>query len=55
MSEDRNICCDAWRKARQSGSDNEGWSALIHWFDGFPCMGCGLPPVRFCPWCGKKK
>lgn len=51
-------CCNAWKKAQQHGTDNEGYGPLIahgyesernNWY-----MGEELPPAIYCPWCGKK-
>lgn len=44
-------CCETWTMAHGSGTDNEGYEALIS--DGR--MGYELPPLRFCPWCGTPK
>lgn len=62
-------CCPSWLRAQSGGTDNEGYGALLHdyanprrfgrveeprkpstWF-----MGCDMPQVQFCPWCGAKK
>jgi hypothetical protein len=50
-----NTCtCEAFRKAQESGTDNEGYSSLIRASDGEWSFGGGqLEPLRFCPWCGK--
>ena len=51
-------CCDPWQLAQQAGSDNEGYGALIYrrYDNGqIEVMGIGLPPIRFCPWCGANK
>jgi hypothetical protein len=49
-------CCDAWRDAYQSGSDNEAYGALVYTdLGGNITIGQSLPPVRFCPWCGANK
>jgi len=51
-------CCDAFARALGWGTDNEMYGALIypstypdgqvtHWN-----IGCDLPPMGFCPWCG---
>jgi len=50
-------CCADWANAHESGTDNEGYGALIYYLDkGKPAIGSGgLPFVRFCPWCGAKK
>ena len=41
--------------AHQSGTDNEGYSALAREFDGETFIGYDLPNVKFCPWCGDEK
>jgi hypothetical protein len=50
-------CCDAWRKAQQSGTDNEGYGPLLYRSrDGDAWrIGDGLQAVYFCPWCGEEK
>lgn len=64
-------CCDAWAKAHQRGTDNEGYGSLIDTehirFEEGPTLetvhfrsiqighDCDLPEVRFCPWCGHPK
>lgn len=49
-------CCAPWEAAKQHGTDSEGFSALISADDldntGLIRIGCDLPPVSFCPWCG---
>ena len=47
-------CCNAFAKALESGTDNEAWSHLIWWMHDFWKMGADLPPLAYCPWCGKK-
>ena len=56
-------CCDEWAKARQKGTDCEGFNSLI-WDDEImrddkPHIGnigsrTDFPPLRYCPWCGHK-
>lgn len=49
-------CCDDWAKAHQSGTDNEMYGALVHYPQPHtPHIGCDLPRVKFCPWCGASK
>lgn len=51
-------CCDSWRKAQQLGTDNEMYGMLLRDYSGTGAdwhVGCDLPAVRFCPWCGAKK
>lgn len=50
-------CCPAFRKARQVGTDNEGFSSAVqvtddrkHW-----TIGSNLPYISYCPWCGDHK
>jgi len=45
-------CCPAMAQARSDNSDSEAWGPLITDEGGEFTMGCGLPPVRVCPWCG---
>jgi len=40
--------CDAFQQAQTSGTDNEGYGGLIRGRS----IGCGLPEIKFCPWCG---
>lgn len=49
-------CCMAMIQAQQSGTDNEMYGALVRYYDpdNTVWMGCDLPPITFCPWCGKK-
>lgn len=42
-------CCEAMKDAQQSGTDNEAWGPLVRGTS----IGCGLPPIKFCPWCGR--
>jgi hypothetical protein len=37
------------RRANKAGTDNEGWSYLVH---DYAEIGTGLPSMKFCPWCG---
>ena len=46
--------CDAFMKALESGSDNEGYAELFIYFEGAWTLGDGLPTPVFCPWCGKQ-
>lgn len=51
-------CCNAWSKAQQPGTDNEMYGQLLRNYGGASNdwhIGCDLPPVKFCPWCGAKK
>lgn len=56
-------CCEAFEAAKQPGTDSEGWCELM--IVGYPdeigegtpegiIMGCKLPLINFCPWCGTK-
>ncbi len=54
-------CCPDFVAGCQDETDNEGYRALIQredcmWNDedGLIHIGCGLKPIQFCPWCGKK-
>jgi hypothetical protein len=51
MKKTKHQCCEAWEKAQQSGTDNEAYGRLLYGADDWR-MGCDLPPVKFCPWCG---
>lgn len=44
-------CCEAWEASGQDDTGGEGWDVLR---DGLH-MGCELPGVNFCPWCGDEK
>lgn len=50
-------CCEEAVKAQESGTDNEGYGKLLRdvFQDGDWRIGdVGLlPPIKFCPWCGK--
>lgn len=49
-------CCEAWLKAQEPETDNEAYSWLLDKdLDGNWTIGSYLPPVKFCPWCGKAK
>ena len=41
-------CCEDMEKARQCGTDNEGFGPLVTGLR----IGMELPEIRFCPWCG---
>jgi len=45
--------CQAFNDAQLAGTDNEAYGALIRFWDGEWKAGCDLPPITFCPWCGK--
>jgi hypothetical protein len=47
-------CCRTMSNAHERGSDNEGYGALICYTQEGPEMGDGLPPIKFCPWCGRE-
>lgn len=53
----REACCESWRKAHEYATDNEMYLSLVHEAEGgaYPFIGSGLPPVKFCPWCGAEK
>lgn len=49
-------CCDAFRRALERGTDNEGYEPLVYRDvrDGAIKIGhYDLKPMRFCPWCGE--
>lgn len=60
-------CCSMWEKARQKGTDCEGYQELI-WedktfddelSDDKPHIGnigssTDFPPLKYCPWCGHR-
>lgn len=50
----RPFCCDALERAHEHGTDNEGYGPLL--YSAYPvwAIGSDLPPMRFCPWCGKE-
>lgn len=49
-------CCNAWRRAQRPGTDNEMYGQLLRDYGGGDWhIGCDLPTVAFCPWCGAKK
>ena len=48
-------CCFPMIDAQQAGTDNEAYGSLVSYsLEGIAEMGCDLPPITFCPWCGKK-
>jgi hypothetical protein len=54
-AETRLVCCSDMAMAFCSGTDNEGYGAIAHCFGGSSNaiqIGCDLPPLRLCPWCG---
>ena len=54
MGKDEN-CCAEWARAKQRGTDNEMYGALIWDCGGEWRMGCELPTPRYCPWCGARR
>ena len=55
-------CCESMIHAHESGTDNEGYEELVVYYDeswpngrpvGVPLIGDDLPPIQFCPWCGR--
>ena len=46
-------CCGSWESAQTTGTDNEAYGRLLSYWAGEWRVGCELPEVRFCPWCGK--
>lgn len=66
----REPCCDLWIRAHETGTDNEGYGALIssdgpgypqtgYYFDEMKAehgvIRADRLPVRFCPFCGSGK
>lgn len=52
---DEKPCCRQFVKAQDLGTDNEGYFRLVYDdASGNLYIGCGLPPIRFCPWCGER-
>jgi len=48
-------CCWNFEKALQSGTDTEGWGAVITETDrGFYVGGLFNRPIIYCPWCGDR-
>lgn len=49
-------CCRTMINAQQPCTDNEMYGALVDadWDNEVVEIGCGLPPIDFCPWCGQK-
>jgi hypothetical protein len=47
-------CCAIFEHALHSGTDNEGYGALIQWVNpsGEWFTGQEVGPMLFCPWCG---
>lgn len=52
MTKGKHGCCAAFKAAQESGTDNEGYGALLHDLDGRWSMGCDLPSIDYCAWCG---
>lgn len=55
MKIETNPCCEIWAKAHEQGTASEGYEWLVDYEGNEPHIGNGLPPVRFCPWCGSAK
>ena len=49
------ICCDEWTLALDYLSDSDCESKLIDDMGEGYYIGCGLLPIKFCPWCGASK
>jgi len=48
-------CCMPMIQAQQAGTDNEAYGALVSCsIEMIIEIGCDLPPITFCPWCGRK-
>ena len=46
--------CGNFEKAKEEGTDNEGYIPLVYennyqWY-----MGSDMPRITYCPWCGEK-
>ena len=51
------VCCTTFRAATGWATDSEGWCWLIGIDEDQPdkfSIGVSLPPMAFCPWCGKR-
>ena len=46
------LCCNPFWQAMQTGTDNESYGALVAYWDGEFHIGCNLPAITACPWCG---
>lgn len=46
-------CCKSFGDAQESGTDNEGYGALIFVEKDYVSIGCNLPNINYCPYCGK--
>jgi len=46
--------CSEFREAQQSCTDNEGYGRLIREWGGEWRIGCDLPAMNYCPWCGNR-
>jgi hypothetical protein len=54
IKEESETCeCEAFKKAQQLGTDNEGQGPLFWALEGKMQVGSGVPPPKYCPWCGK--
>lgn len=45
--------CSEFQDAQKKYTDNEGWDPLIYEWDNGWGIGSDLPPMNYCPWCGK--
>jgi hypothetical protein len=51
----RTLCCVDLVTAFSSGTDNEAYGKLASAYGDDPAsihIGCELPAIAFCPWCG---
>jgi hypothetical protein len=48
------FCCPEFRAAQQEGTDNEGYCAIISYDGQTWGFNSSVPPISFCPWCGKR-
>lgn len=47
------VCCDVMAQSFRDGTDNEEYEQLSRIVDSCVTMGCNLPPINNCPWCGE--
>lgn len=48
------VCCDDMAESFGAGTDNEGYHGLSSIESNMVEIGCTLPPIKYCPWCGDK-
>lgn len=47
------LCCDDMRRAFQPGTDNEMYGSVAFNIGDQIYIGCDLPEISVCPWCGR--